>query len=198
MNKQTVKVPFRNLFTTSLASGVATTLLQPSAISSRLSSLSDNFELYRINRLRYRMHPLCDTTNPAEYYVASVYSNFLDTTPSFATVAEGSNICPLSSTASVPTAWVNVPKAVLSGSLPWYKAQAGAPDQWDEVAASFVVASNVGASAKTLCVEFEGEMEFKSPIDPGFNPEVRRERERQRVMRALAPALACKSMPTGK
>jgi len=193
-NKVTTSIPFHQTFSPSLTTGTQTTQLTPAQISARVSALSDNFELYRLTRLKFKIHPC--VSQAAEVFCAAFYSNILDTTASFSGIVEGPACAIISGKATVPTNWVNVPKACLAGALPWYKAQAGAPDPWEEVAGVLVLASDSGASSASLTIEVDGVIEFKNAVDPSYNPRTR-ERAREKVLALLAPSPAVSSDSVG-
>ncbi len=186
-NQQSVRVPFRIITSAVLASGQASTQITPANMSSRLSSIGDNFDLYRLNRFRFRIHPYTLTT---ELLVVSHYPNTVDTTPSFASVSEANSMAIQGGQATVPSDWINVPLTECRGALPWYKTVAGSPDSWEEVCGTFAFASNSGTSTSNIFIEVEGEMEFSGAADPAITPQERLsqniKKEKERIMKVLA------------
>lgn len=190
-NNDHIRVAFRTVLQASLAAGVSTTPLSPnSSFGSRLLAEADAWSLFRVNALRFRLHP-GGGQNQAAGYSAGI----ADTPP--ATIA---NVVELlastfqKSQTTVPSSWVNVAKADLRGANPWYKSIAGTQDNWDEFPGYLSVC---GTTTDPYVLEIEGEFEFRGAIAIGNTPAMvrarderlarAREEERHRLLRVLAP-----------
>ena len=185
--QKTVKIPFHNVFTFSLAAGISNLAIAPASLSARIAQIAEAFNLYRIDRFKYRLLP---HTLANEIVVAGYVSDTVDGTVIFTSVAESAAVSALSLQMNVPSDWAHVPSQVLRGALPWYKAVVGSPTTWEEQAGTINFASSNAASTTTVCIEIDGVLEFNSPIDPTLTPAMRREsqnrREKQRILKLLA------------
>ncbi len=179
-----VKIPFRCLLnpTTAPGTGLATIGFSPATVNSRLATLADSFDLFRLVEMRFRLIP--NSTGQAMCWSPGI----ADTPPaSIAAINEVLSSCQLPSVAVAMGNWVTVPKAELAGSLPWYKTVAGTPESWDEQPGQFYFAGNGSA---TCFAELEGVIEFKGAIDAASTPALRAKthmaRERERLLAILA------------
>ncbi len=181
------QVPFHNAITFALAGGISNLQVAPANLATRTATISDAFNLYRVARLRYRIHP---HTLANEILVAGYVSDTVDGTVTFAAAAESAAMCVFGMQSTCPSDWANVSSSALRGALPWYKAVPGTPTTWEEVAGVINFASSNAASTATVCLELEGVLEFKAPIDPGLTPAMRRallaKREKERILKLLA------------
>ena len=187
MQKSSVKIPFHNVLTFTLAAGISNLAISPATLSARVAAIAETFNLYRIDRFKYRLVPY---TLASEVVVAGYVSDTVDGTLSFTSVAESNALVTFGLQMSVPSDWMNVPSQVLRGALPWYKAVAGTPTTWEEQAGTLNFASINTGSTATLCLEFDGTIEFNSPIDPTLTPAMRKvaqdKREKLRILKLLA------------
>ncbi len=196
MNKP-VKVPFRYFWSTVLVAGVNALPTSPtqSGYSSRLAGVADNFNLYRINRFRFRMHPVANT---GVSRVTAAYSPGVSTTsPStLALIGEFLYTATMGPAGgqTVPSNWVNVPRQLLQGQLPWYRTIQGSQDASEEDAGYIYVA---GTSTDAFVIEIEGEYEFKDAIDPGLTLETRVQRREIALARRREKLLAILSSGKG-
>ncbi len=186
-----VTLPFTNRGTVVLASGKNTTQLAPSNWS-RTAAQADLYELYRFTRLRFRIAMFLSSAAGAndELVVMSYFSGAIDAAPALQDVNENPISCLFAPNQTTKSEWVDVPAAMLKGSLNWYKAIAGTMDSWDEVQGTLCVASANASSSGSVVVELEGTVEFTSPADPGATPSEKARRhnmkEKERLLKLLA------------
>ncbi len=187
-NSESVKIYFGIVVTSTLTAGRYSQSLRPTAsVSDRIGAIADVFALYRLNKLRFRLHPAATTI------MMCALPNYVDTAPNgFSQMSETKAKAYISSVYSVPTKWVNVDLAVIRGALPWYKTVAGAPDDWDEIACTLYLTNQAGTTGtEGFVYELEGEYEFRDPIDPGNTPkliEARAQRRREEILKGLTAA----------
>ncbi len=148
--------------------------MNPLGMSTRLAAAADIYQLYRLNKFRFRFVP---GTLASETIVGAYYSNVIDATATFATAAESDFAVPFGLQMTNYSDWCVVPQHVLRGALPWYKSIQGAQTDWEELAGTIQILSNNAGSTAVITIEIEGIMEFQSPIDPSLTPEVRKTRE---------------------
>ncbi len=184
--KDTISVPFRVLQTTTLAAGLGTIVLSPSSgFSPRLQSVGDNYQLYRVKNLRFRL-PYQGAANSC---AVGFVPDFVDTPPStIALVGELMHRVYWPSGQTVPTEWQPVGQEDLHGALPWYKCMGGSPTSWEEQVGCLYI---VGTGTQQVITEIEGTYEFKGSLDAANTPMDRRReqqllREKQRLVSLLA------------
>jgi hypothetical protein len=166
-NKSTVKIPFRTFVAGTLTAGAATIPISPnSTLCTRLVTLADTFEQYRMIDLKYRMHRAAATV--VNVQAAGFIAGVTDTAPSSVlTVAETGNATILGGQSTIPSDWLHVPRQVLAGQLPFYKTVVGSPDTLEEIQGNLYV---VGNATDAYHVEIRGAIEFKQPVDPANTP----------------------------
>ncbi len=183
---ESVKIPFSVIVVTALTAGRLTQSLRPtSSVSDRIGAMADLYALYRLNKLRFRLHPAA--TSVCMAYLP----NTVDTAPNgLSQISETMDRAFISSAQTVPTKWVDVPPQVLRGALPWYKTVSGTPDDWDEVVGSLFATNVVGTTGtEGITYEVLGEYEFKSALDPSNTPkiiEARSQRQREIILKAFS------------
>lgn len=215
-SKQSVTRAVCNRFEAgTVTTGVASISLNPTNYSTRAAAIADSFQLFRIVGCRFRMHPLGFPASLAQASLMAGYvPDFVDTQPAgFSSLGEygqvaymagistgaGSNNVPCQTVASN---WVSVPRTILAGSLPWYKAVPGAPDSWDEVAGTiYITEDGTTGSVSRFLLEIQTTYEFKGATDPVTTPAMRAQaaerREREKIMRLIAstPSGGVKGLP---
>lgn len=157
-------MPFHEVLTGSLASGVFSTLIQPSAFP-RIALEADVWAHFRIRKLAFRMLP----TSPSTVIMAAGYVGGVeDTAPgSFAQVSELITSCIKGVGQTVPTNWVRIPKVDLSGPFPWYKSLPGTADPTEESPGQLSV---VGTGTEAYAIELKGVIEFKVSVNSANTP----------------------------
>lgn len=173
-------MPFHYVFTQTLVSGAYSFNLQPSNFP-RVGTEADAWAHYRVKKLLFRLHR---TSLINGNQMASWTGGVQDTPVS--TVAAASEVLPstfLSQVQTVPSDWVHVSKAELSGPFPWYKTVGGAADPTEESPGQLAV---VGTGTDTFYLELRGTFEFKVSLATANTPaaiklraEVREARMRQ-------------------
>ncbi len=202
--RQITSVPFKSYLGILLATGKNSTVVAPiNPLSSRLAGIADEYQLYRMTKFRFRIHPVASTAVAGESIITAYIPNVIDATPAWVDLNENVNSAMImagtttdaSGTPSnsapqlCPTNWVNVPRSVLRGSLEWYKAVPGTFATWDENQGVLCTASSVTSSTVGVFIEIDGICEFTGPADPGATPALRaaqRLAERQRLLELLA------------
>ncbi len=191
---QITRVAFHS-FTNSTMSGVTGNLalgLSPrsTVISPNTVAMTTEYDLYRYERLEYRLHPV-DPTN-ANTVTMSYYP---DVDTQTLTIAQngGSPVATcLSHFSGVPSSWVKVPASSLKGMLDWYKCNADAGAAEFESQGTVVIAS--GAS-DVVYHEFRGVLAFKNPVSASLQLSRMRELLRPEIEEALLNKLRV-SAPT--
>ncbi len=188
LNRNTV-VPFANFITvTSTATGTQT-ILSPSTLTSRLGVISDGFNNFRLLELKFRICLQTDGVAPGGFYVVAGYVGGADTTvPASIAACEYQHMVSWWDRYTVPSNWVEVPRAALAGPLPWYRSVPTAGvDTNEEYPGSIFYWSSF---TKPILVEIRGVMEFKDPIDPLLSlsekKELYRAKQRDRLLSLLA------------
>jgi hypothetical protein len=192
-SKTTSKVAFHKTLVLTTASTVATLPLQPTTWSERLTAIADAFQLYRLNKLKFRLYPSASQTGTAALGFYAGGSYLQPTAVGDICEQQYHSRMPPYLGMTQPADWQNLDKASLRGALPWYKTvDSSGVDDWEEDIGSLVVVSSVATD--TVVVEIMGEYEFKEPMDPtstGLEARNQRDaRKRERLLRLL-------SMPSG-
>lgn len=205
------RVPFHGLWDPSSAVTQELLNLNPSNMSgagfTRLASVADNFASYRIRSLRFRLHPLIATatSDAAVCFTGAVQ----DTSPT--TIAQCMEVIPslyMGLNCTTSSGWKDVPKADLTGPLPWYKSLLGTADATEESPGLFVMVKQALAQCGPA-VEIEGVYEFRAAIAPANTPMLLKlqaevsaarrsaalQREREALLRVLAPSCATAKTP---
>ncbi len=156
--QQTVRVPFRFIYVGTLVAGVVNSGLRPDVLSTSLSSISDAYELYRLNKLKFRILPVTSSTGPQ---AVGVVTSFPNTIP--ASLAQISELIDGvqwggAATETQPTRWISVRKQVLAGPQSWYHTRAGTYDVTETICCTLCAA---GTGTQVVNVELLGEFEFK-------------------------------------
>ncbi len=175
---------FHGLATVALVAGANNLAFNP-AVTTRLASIGDAYQLYRLVRLRFRLQ-LPDSA-PTAAQAAAWATGIVDTPPTTAAQAmEIVNSCYLSIRSTVPSQWVEVPPTDLRGPFPWYKTVQGTPDTSEEIVGYVFL---TGSGTNSVLLEFEGDMQFKEGIAPANTPaavELRRRLREEQAQRLVA------------
>jgi len=156
------KVKFHNLHTvtTSGTTGVAQYNVGPqSTMCPGLNEISDQFDLFRVARLMYRVHPMDPTytTNQG----ACFYPDVDIQVQTIAQLSESPIAAVQTPFTGVPSRWVNVPRAALKGMLDWYKCT---PDAGSTEFEGQGTMQYAGGLAEIVRVEYMGVFHFKNPV----------------------------------
>ena len=202
MNKSgIVRVPFRIFSAETVASAIFQRNLYPLGMSSRLATLADGFDMFRVTELAFRIHP--NGTRTAVQSV-SFYPGITDTAPGSTSVNSECIDCAILGTGQThATEWQRVPPAHLKGYFTWYKTLSSSLDPTEEIQGMFF---GVSTGTETISVEYRGVFEFKNGVSTSVTPmlktSVRREVMRDKILGLLAAppasagdtAVSCKKL----
>lgn len=155
-------VAFHRLTSVALSgvTGTSSFNLSPNgSVLSGLAEVADQFDLFRVSDLDYRIHPMSpsNTANQVLMYVPDV--DIQTQTTSQASESPISAVQGIFS--GVPSSWIRVPRSQLKGMLDWYKCTA------DAGAAEFEsqgILQAVGGLSETMLFEVRGVVLFKNPV----------------------------------
>ncbi len=207
--RDTIVAAFHNVLTgTNMISTATKYDVSPnSSFSARMLALADDFEEYKVTKLRYRLLPIYSIN--AAIQVASYFPGITDATPTFAGISENMNtavaVVGAAFGTTQPTTWQSVPAATLAGMHSWYKTIPGSPSPAEEIQGSIYLSSN---DTSAFVLEVEGEVVFRAPAAASSTPAARAEharlRERERLLALLAPptntvlAASANAAPSGR
>lgn len=177
-----ITVPARALLNGSMSSGVAQISMQPPTFNS-VAQVADNYEFYRLTRLRYRLHP----NGGGAFCVAAYIAGAVDNAPSTPSdLAVTPHCVVLGDDVQIPTPWRNVPRAALASYNTWYKTIAGSPDPSEEVQGKIYLA---GGGTDAYWLEMEATYQFRTLVVTSATPAERGalalEKERAYLLRIL-------------
>jgi len=165
-------IRFKARVSTTLSGGAANVPVAPTAGGlniPKLTTASDAFEKYKFTRLRFRL--ICDAgSNAADSAVG--YVGKTSTTTAVTTLGEIFELNTYSYVTTKQTVhgnWVNVPKSILRGMLPWYQTQGGngASDVEEDNQGTLYF---VGSASLVLTIEMIGTLELAQQADPLNTP----------------------------
>jgi len=192
-------VHFAGILSITYVGGLSTVQLSPnSTLSARAASIADNYALYRVTALRFRIRHT-DSTMSANQLVTFIPGITDTSVASVAPASETGRYSYLSINESVPAPWCIVPRAELMGMHPWYKTVPGTVESAEEIVGNLFC---VGTGVENCKLEVAGTFEFKDPVAASETPviaklsmAIREERrrlaldaERRRLLSALTPA----------
>lgn len=163
-------VDFHTVFSGVFAASVFPIVANPAGLSrsGRLLTEADSFAHFRIDALKFRLHP--GPTSNTGVQAAGFVGGVQDVLP--ATVATVGELIPSvchSLNNFTPTEWVNVPKKDLAGPLPWYKSIAGGVDATEESPGFLCIVTDGGATDPFL-IEIRGRVTFKTAVAAANTP----------------------------
>jgi hypothetical protein len=174
-NKSKIEtMKFRSFGAVVTAANIATVPLNAAGlgtVSTRFAAMLDQYGLYRLKSFKFRI-----LKGTAEVQAAAVLSDYQDSTgstPAQIDESLNSQVYMAAETCRLP--FVNVPRSILAGALPWYKSIPGSIDSWEEVPASLICFTT--AAVGQVLIEQEWEAEFKDQVPPANTPEARLSRE---------------------
>ncbi len=196
-----VEIHFSSLATCA-SNQVAINVSPNTNFSVRLGQAADQFGLFRVNKLKFRLLPYSGMLGDGSLaWIAGV----TDTKPSTnISNLECMHSVPMATNQSVPSRWINVPTSDLRGYQPWYKTIPGSPDTAQEIPGVLNFCS--ANAAGVLSFEWYAQIELKDPIATGSTPEEvmlsRRlaeirakrvlDRERNKLLLTLSPTASVK------
>jgi len=158
------------LATTTLSgvTGVSTQSVNPqnNGMMGALAEVADQFDLFKVSDLEYRIHPM-DPTNTANQAVC-YYPDVDIQTQTVAQAAQSPIAAVQTPFCGVPSAWMRVPRSQLKGMLDWYKCTP------DAGAAEFElqgIVQIVGGLSEVCTYEFRGIVLFKNPVSSSLMAE---------------------------
>lgn len=139
--------------------GNSTVAVNPQSVSlGDLDDIGNQFDLFRVAKLKYRLHPM----DPTNLVGTLAYVPDIDTQTVTATQLSGSPIAAVMTPFSgVPSPWITVPPSQLKGMLDWYKCVADAGAAEFESQGNLILACGL---SDVLYWEVRGIMEFKNPV----------------------------------
>ncbi len=167
-----------------LTSGVDAINCSPSTFVES-ATIADVFELYRVVRLRYRLHRHTALNgSAAAVYLPGVVDNAPTTASDVSVSPHAAVITPIQ---TVPSAWKSVSRRDLSSYETWYKTVAGSPDPAQELQGKVYLAGN---TSDAFTVQIMITFQFKNPCTTSATPAERGAlecaQERERLLRILA------------
>lgn len=130
-----------------------------SSLLGALDEVGDQFDLFKLEALQYRIHPM-DPTNTS-LQGASYYPDVDIQTQTIAQLASSPLATVQTPFCGIPSTWSKVPSSALKGMLDWYKCSA------DAGAAEFEsqgIVQLVGGLSDTCTIETRGIIAFKNPV----------------------------------
>lgn len=165
---------FHALTTSTLSSGGSSQSVGP-GLNSTLTAMAAVYELYRVSKLRYRLHP---NASQSTALIAAYYPEAQVTIPSIDQNSENIDCCMLFEDTTVPTPWHNVPRSRLKGQIDWWKCVPDAGASEFEIQ-GIIVLTGTGTDAFRL--EMDGVVEFKNPIPAAAAAAVHKQRAMDEV-----------------
>jgi len=164
---RTTRVPFHAIDPITLAAGSNSLPCSPNnSLSSRLAGIADDFDEYRLIKLRYRVR--IDNTSSSSPAGAAFYPGVLTTAPTtIATLGENPYISVRFATDDVVLPYTVIPRGILAGEQSWYKAQK-APITADDAIPGTIYF--VGTGSDVINLEVDGMFEFRGESDPVNTP----------------------------
>jgi len=161
-------IPFRFLLRSTLSSNIFGLSLTPNNnLSPRLTTEADAWALYRIRKLKVRLHP--GVSGSSGDQVVGYIGGNQDTAPSsIANVSELLNAVVLSDETTVPSEWCKPGQRELAGMFPWYKTVAGTADTNEEAPGAIYIAGS--GAMDNFILEIRGVYEFKTAVATANTP----------------------------
>ncbi len=187
-NSNYTQLKVRGLVQPTVAGGTAAVYLLPSLLASwisRLNSVSDVFQMYRVAKLKFRLHRYGTMTVPhtASFYPGNTINSASST---LSTNFENPVMTQLPTVAIAPSAWAKVPRSILMGEMPWYRTQpnAGLADPIT-IQGTIVV---VSTGTEQVYLEVEALYLFKGSADASVTPSPEQVAlaQKERLMKLLA------------
>lgn len=163
---RTVRLPFHALNNVTLAAGSFAQPMSPaSALSDRLSAITDAFDEYRLVALKYR--PRIDATTVANTIQMAFYPGVTTTAPSQTQMGENPYVSMRQTDDDVVLPYTVVPRAVLAGEQPWYKSQKAVITADDSIPGQLFF---FGVGTDVILYEVDGVFEFRGEADTANTP----------------------------
>lgn len=166
-----------------LVTGTSRLQMFPDAIG--YQQIADQFELWQLRSLRYRIIPGGTITgNQAAAYIPGIVDNFASADVS--TLSQVPFTAILGTRQTNPTPWISVPRSQLSSYASWYKTVQGTPDTDLEFQGYLYLA---GTGSDVLWLDMETTIALKNKVAQGLTPQLRRDQamisERDRLLKIL-------------
>lgn len=189
---KSVQLPFStSLVTTSAATQIN---VQPAGLGSRVLSVADGYEFYKVKKLEFRLEPATTgaTASRTGTQAACFIAGITDVAPgNYQLASEVVEHVLLANAQTTPSEWCRVPKSILSGYMPWYKTIVGTPDASVELQGVIYI---INGGADSCQVHVRGVISFKAGVPTSSTPmvrqlaEMRREKDRLLKILAVSPA----------
>ncbi len=160
-SKDQMTTAFRALVPLTTTTTTGSLNFTPANVSTRLTTLADVWELFRIDRMRFRLVPQPVGGSATGVGVAWI-PDIVDTIPATLAAQQSfinSTVAYVNAGLIIQTSkfdWVNIPVQDLRGALPWYKAVEGSPATWLECPGLFSLVLPGAGSSVTVNIEVEG------------------------------------------
>jgi len=135
----------------------------------RPAVIVDNFDEYRLKRLKFRIYPN-GTPLVATVSTATFFPTVVTTAPNFLNSYDNPTVVTLLPTDVAPTPWRVVSKADLQGLQPWYKSENASTATPDTLPGQFYITCNNAASTQVINCEFDGVFQFRGETNAASTP----------------------------
>jgi hypothetical protein len=178
--RQQISVAGKKYLVGALTAGLLTYKIAPS-IASRLSNIADNFEFYRFVKLRWRQHPNNSATGvnandqivayfPEETSTAFTFAGLTEQTYS-TIICSNPNASSATSSTTIPSNWVEVPRSVLlATAVKWFKTSGAGTEDDFVIQGEFLIASASTADTSNNLIEVEYICEFAGAEPASLQP----------------------------
>lgn len=151
-----------------------------------VADVADQFDLFRVSKLEYRIHPMdpTDTVFQTCQFVPDVDVQTITS----AQAAHSPLAAVQTPFCGVPSPWIRVPRSQLKGMLDWYKCTADAGAAEFESQGTIIL---TGGLSDNLSYEFRGVVLFKNPVSSAVQMErlIQRAVNSGKVVRLPPPSL---------
>jgi len=134
----------------------------------RPAIIVDNFDEYRLRRLKFRL--AFNSTPTALITTGTFFPTVVTTAPTFNNSYDNPTVVTLPLAATAPTPWHTVSKADLQGLQPWYKSENISTATPDTLPGQFYVCCNNVATTTVINVEFDGVFQFRGETNTASTP----------------------------
>jgi hypothetical protein len=143
--------------------------LNPSSFT-RLVNISKAFEFYRFKEARFRLHPQTGSDVLANTMLAAYLPDETTVVPTFTQLSEQPRLAFSAAPATVPSAWIVIPRSVLlGGPYKWYKTTGSSAEDYNITQGQFWIAPDSTATSGVF-IEIEAVVQFRGGQTAGLQP----------------------------